>query len=379
MNRRVFGLAVLAAGSMFGQNIVGDWQGTLSPPGAPRPLRLVAKVTRAADESLKATLYSIDQGGQPINAASVTLQGSAFKMTIPAIGGSYEGKLSSDGTKIDGTFTQGPAPLPLILEKATPQTAWAIPDPPPPPRLMPADAKPVFEVATIKPTGPDARGTSILVGRGGSNLFTTTNTTLKDLIQFAYGLHAKQVAGGPSWIETDRFDISAKPDLPGMPSVNQLKTMVQKMLEERFQITSHREKRELSAYVLTVAKGGHKMSKSQSQGPLPGFGGRGPGRIGVNNAAMREFAEFLQSRIVEKPVVDETGLEGRWDFTLEWAPDTAPAGPGAPDGAPAPAPNAEEKPHLAAAMQQQLGLHLESTKAPVEVMVLDKVSKPSEN
>jgi uncharacterized protein (TIGR03435 family) len=378
MKRRMMLLAALAAGSVFGQNIVGDWQGTLSPPGAPRPLRLVMKLTRAADESLKATLYSIDQNGQPINASAVSLQGSAFKMAIAAIGGSYEGKFSGD--KIEGTFTQGPQPLPLNFDRATPQTAWAIPDPPPPPRLMPADAKPVFEVATIKPTGPDTRGQSILVGRGGSNLFTTTNTTLKDLIGFAYGVHPKQIVGGPSWTESDRFDISAKPDLPGMPSVTQLKTMVQKMLEERFQMKYHREKRELSAYVLTVAKGGHKMNASQAQGVLPGFGGRGPGSIAVRNAAMKEFAEFLQSRILERPVVDQTGLEGRWDFTLDWTPDTPAAGPGAPDGPPAPAnPTGEERPHLTAAIQQQLGLHIESTKAPVEVMVLDTVSKPSEN
>jgi len=376
MKKRVLWVAALAAGSLLGQNIVGDWQGSLQPPNGNRPLRIVMKITRApADESLKATLYSIDQGGQPINGTAVSLQGTAFRMTIPAIGGSYEGKLSGDGNSIQGTFTQG-APTPLNLERATPQTAWAIPDPPPPPRLMPADAKPVFEVATIKPTAPDQQGRSILVGRGGSNLFTTTGSTLADLISFAYGLHAKQVTGGPSWTETERYDISAKPDLPGMPSVTQLKTMVQKMLEERFQITAHREKRELSAYVLTVAKGGAKMTKSEATGPLPGFGGRGPGSIGVQNAAMPEFAEFLQSRILEKPVVDQTGLAGRWDFTLKWSPDNPQA---ANPDAPAPPVNADAPPYLFAAMQQQLGLHIESTKAPVEVMVIDKVSKPSEN
>jgi uncharacterized protein (TIGR03435 family) len=108
---------------------------------------------------------------------------------------------------------------------------------------MPADANPAFEVSTIKPSPPEARGNSILVGRGGTNLFTTTNTTLSDLITFAYGLHARQVTGGPSWIDSDEFDVTGKPDQPGIPNVTQLRTMVQKLLEDRFQLTFHRESR----------------------------------------------------------------------------------------------------------------------------------------
>src|SRR5262249_5235503 len=149
--------------------------GTLQVPQ--RPLRLVLKVTRANDESLKAVFYSIDQGGQAIPAGAVSFQGATFKASIPAIGGSYEGKLSSDGTTITGTFTQG-APVPLNLAKATPTTEWAVPEPPAPPRAMPRDAKPSFEVATIKPSNPDTPGQSILVGTGGGNSFTTTNTPL---------------------------------------------------------------------------------------------------------------------------------------------------------------------------------------------------------
>src|SRR5262249_2514240 len=148
-------------------------------------LRIVLKISRAADESLKATMYSIDQGGQPVNASTATQQGSALKLTISAIGGTYEGKLNADGDSITGTWSQGGGPgLPLNLVKATPSTEWAIPEPRPAPKPMPADATPVFEVATIKPSAPDAQGRSILVGRGGTNLFTTTNTPLNDLIVF---------------------------------------------------------------------------------------------------------------------------------------------------------------------------------------------------
>jgi uncharacterized protein (TIGR03435 family) len=369
-------IAAAFASALSGQNIVGTWQGSLTPPSG-RTLRLVVKVSRADNESLKAVLYSIDQPSPPINASGVTLQGSAFKMTIAAIGGGFEGKL--EGDTITGTWTQGPQPLQLTFARATPATAWAIPEPPPPPRLMAADAKPVFEVATVKPSNPDTPGQSILVGRGGGNLFTTTNTTMADLIVFAYGLHAKQVTGGPSWMGSERFDLTGKPDLPGMPSVPQLRSMLQKLLTERFQLAFHKEKKELSVYALTVAKTGLKMNKAEGNPTgLPGFGGRGPGNIMVRNATMPEFAEFLQSRVVERPVVDQTALTDRFDFTLLWTPDAtqlAALGPNAPP----PPSNPDAPPDLFTAMKHQLGLQIESTKAPVEVLVIDKVTKPTEN
>ncbi|MDE3195104.1 MAG: TIGR03435 family protein [Acidobacteriota bacterium] len=368
---------VAGAGALFAQNITGTWQGTLAPPQAQgKTLRIVLKVSRADNEKLKATMFSIDQPGKGIDASTVTLQGSTFKMEVTAIGGSYEGKF--EGDSITGTWNQG-APLPLNLARATAATAWAIPEPPPPPKRMPADAKPVFDVATIKPTGPDSRGSSILVGRGGGNTFTTTNTSLKDLIVFAYGVHEKQVSGGPSWIESDHYDLTAKPDTEGIPSVDQLRAMVQALLAERFGLAFHREKKELSAYAITVAKGGVKLEKSQSNASLPGFGGRGPGNVMVRNSTMGEFADFLQSRIVDRPVVDQTELAGRYDFQLKWQPDgTQPALPGQPPPPPPPA-DGDQLPDLFGAFTQQLGLKLDAVKTPVEVMIIDKVAKPGEN
>jgi uncharacterized protein (TIGR03435 family) len=367
----------LSTTAAFAQNISGTWQGTLQTPQ--RALRMVMKVTRADDEGLKAMFYSIDQNGRGISGNAVSLQGATFKATIPAVGGSYEGKLSADGTTINGTFTQG-SPLPLNFLKATPSTEWAIPEPPPPPRLMAADAEPSFEVATIKPSNPDTPGQAINVGRGGGNAFTTLNTPLSELIKFAYGIHARQVTGGPSWIELDRFDILAKPDTPGIPNVTQLRSMVQKLLAARFGLEFHREKKELSAYVITVDKAGVKITKVEgNRGNLPGFGGRGPGAIGVRNSTMTEFADFLQARILERPVVDQTGLKDRYDFTLEWKPDTAQLAASAGPNPPALPQNIEDRPDLLTAMRQQLGLKVESGKAPVEVLVIDKVSKPTEN
>jgi uncharacterized protein (TIGR03435 family) len=375
MGFKTLALALLATAA-FAQNIAGTWQGTLQTPQ--RALRLVMKVTRAADESLKVTFYSIDQNAQPITANAVSLSGTTFKAGIPAISGQYEGKLSADGTTINGTFTQG-APQPLILVKATPSTEWTIPEPQAAPKPMPADAKPAFEVATIKPSNPDTPGQAINVGRGGGNAFTTLNTPLHELIKFAYGVHGRQVTGGPSWMETDRFDILAKPDTPGVPNVTQLRSMVQKLLAERFGLEFHREKKELSAYVMTVDKIGVKMAKVEgSRGNLPGFSGRGLGAVGVRNSTMEEFAGFLQSRVLERPVVDQTGLTDRYDFTLEWKPEAAQLAAAGPN-APALPQNIEDRSDLITAMRQQLGLKVESGKAAVEVFVIDKVIKPTEN
>lgn len=363
---------------LLAQNVSGTWQGTLTITQG-RELRIVAKITRADDESLKAIFYSIDQGGAPINASAVSMKGSTLKFTLAAIGGDYDGKLSADGNTLSGTWTQGPAPIPLNLTRATKGNEWTIPEPPPPPKIMPADAKPTFDVATIKPSRPDAQGQSILVGRGGTNLFTTTNVPLNVLIVFAYGLHPKQLTGGPSWMDSEKYDISAKPDREGVPNVDQLKKMVQELIVERFGFKFHLEKKELSVYAITVAKSGVKMTKVDGdRGNLPGYGGP-PGNLQVRNTTMEDFAGFLQNRIVDRPVVDQTGLKDRYDFRVRYTPDRAvpaAAGANAPVGA---AGDVDAPPDLYAAFQQQLGLKLESTKAAVSVMVIDQVAKPSEN
>jgi uncharacterized protein (TIGR03435 family) len=242
---------------------------------------------------------------------------------------------------------------------------------------MAADAKPQFEVATIKPSAPGERF-SILVNRSG--LLTTTNTTLSDLIKFAYGLHPRQITRGPAWLESEHFTITAKPDTEGMPNGPQLKTMMQKLLEDRFKLKFHTEKKELSVYAITVTKTGAKLTKNDSGGSLPGFGGGGPRGLNAMNATMAEFAGMLQLNILDQPVVDQTGLGAtRYNFILKWTPDASQIQlAGGPVPPPA-ADNADAPPDLFLAFQQQLGLKLESTKALADVMVIDGVEKPSEN
>jgi len=308
----------------------------------------------------------------------MTLQGTAVKMAISAIGGTYEGKLSPDGGTITGTWTQGPQPISLNLVRVSAEAAWEIPKPPPPPTPMRADADPSFEVATIKFSRPEEQGKGFRV-RGRN--FSTINTSVTDIIMFAYGVHARQIVGAPAWFDTEKYDITAKPDGEGQPSDKQWKAMVQKLLAERFKFAFHREKKELSVYAIVLAKGGSKMTKSEGDpNGLPGMGFRGLGALNVRNAGIEDFARLMQATVLDRPVVDHTGLTGRFDFALNWAPDELQfGGAGARRGGGPKTDGGEALPDLFAAMQAQIGLKMEATKAPVEVMVVEKAERASEN
>jgi uncharacterized protein (TIGR03435 family) len=366
-------LLALSAGMLQAQDIVGTWQGTLQ---AGRELRTVIKITTAEGGGLKAVFYSIDQGGQGIPTA-VTLQGSTVKMSLAAVGGSYEGRVSADGSSITGTWSQGGGSLPLNLKRATSETAWAIPAAPAPPKPMAADASPAFEVATIKPSNPDTPGKAFLV-RG--RLFSTINTTLSDMVAFAYGVHARQITGGPAWLDTEKFDLAAQPDGDGQPNEKQWKTMVQKLLADRFELAFHRDKKELPVYAIVTAKTGPKLTRSEGDpNGLPGLFFRGLGVLPATNATIADLAGVMQTAVLDRPVVDQSGISGRYDFTLTWTPDDSQfGGLGARVPAPA-ATDANAAPGLFTAIQEQLGLRLESTRAPVDVLVIDRVERPSAN
>jgi uncharacterized protein (TIGR03435 family) len=342
-------------------------------------LRIVMKISRADDESLKGVFYSIDQGGAPLNATSVTLKGSAVKISIAQLNGTFEGTLSGD-SNIRGTWMQGGPALPLNLVRATDQTAWEIPPPPPPPVVMPATAKPEFAVATIKPSKPDAQGKGY--GFRGREVITV-NTPVNWLITLAYNLHAHQIVGGPSWLDSEKYDVTGLPDTPGQPSRDQLKLLIQKLLADRFQLKFHMEKKEMKAYTITVLKTGAKIAVSQADPNSPsgfGFGGAPGGAMTLNvrNAIMDSVANGLQGNLLDQPVVNRTGLTGKYDFTLRFTPDAsqlAALGPLPPAGAADP----DAPPDIFAAFQQQLGLKVESIRTTVDVMVIDKIEKPSEN
>jgi|WetSurMetagenome_2_1015567.scaffolds.fasta_scaffold66436_3 uncharacterized protein (TIGR03435 family) len=378
MKRLMIGIILLvafSANASFAQNLAGTWQGALQVPQAPGgQLRLVIKISRADDGSLKGLFYSIDQSGQGVSTGPISLQNPSVKIPIPGIGGTFEGRLSQDGNSITGNFAQGPTPMPLNLTRATTETAWAIPEPPPPPKPMATDANPEFEVATIKPGNPDTPGKAITI-RGRE--VVTINTTLSDLITFAYEIHARQITGAPAWIETDKYDITAKPDGEGLPNQNQMKSMLRKLLAERFKLAFHREQKELAVYAIVVGKDGPKLTQSTANMPYPSLMFRGLGSLPVRNATMADLAGVMQTAVLDRPVLDQTGLQGRWDFTLDWRPDQSQfIGLG---GVPPQADDTDARPDLFTAMQQQLGLKLESKRAAAEVLVIDRVDKPSEN
>jgi uncharacterized protein (TIGR03435 family) len=233
---------------------------------------------------------------------------------------------------------------------------------------MDPNATPSFQVA-INPSNPDQRRG---LGFQGNRL-SFTNITLNDLIAFAYEVHLKQVIGTPPWAGTDKFDIEIKPKGEGMPGGKQWKGMLQKLMADHFKLTFHREKKELPVYVLSVDKTGPKLTKSgvdPNGPPTLEFGAQGT--LHATNATMADFTEAMQTVVLDRPVVDRTGLEGRFDFDLNWTPDDSQyAGLEARRIR-----HSVDAPPLYAAIQEQIGLRLDTAKAPVEILVIDHVEKP---
>jgi uncharacterized protein (TIGR03435 family) len=377
-----------AAAPVFNPKDIADtWQGTLH---AGQDLRTVLKITKDDKGAYKAVFYSLDQGAQPLNIDSITLDGSTVKFTLSLIGGKFEGNLSSDGKTINGNWSQGPNPLALVLTRATPETAWEIPAPAPPPKPMASDADPAFEVATIKPNDSGATSMQGLTFRGRN--FNTRASSLQDLISFSYSVQSKQIVNGPAWINSDRYDISAVPDAEGVPNPEQTRVMIRKLLADRFQLKFHHEQREMSAFVLTVAKSGDKLKPTQIHGNLPGLGFR-PAEGGLDfiarNATMTDVTGILQVLVLDRPVVDRTNLQGKFDIDCTFTPDDSQFGghppmppksdTGANASGSASADAAPSAPSLFEAFEQQLGLKLTAEKTPVDVIVIDQVTKPTPN
>jgi len=376
-----FGLAVLALMSCCGLaaaqapavpiGIEGQWQGTLQLSGG-RQLRIVLKVSKAADGSLTVLNYSIDQSSQPMRTADVSLQGNVFHYAVPSLGNSYEGKLSADGNLITGNWAQT---TPLNFARATKETAWEIPQPAPPLKPM-TEQNPSFAVATIKPSNPSDSGMYIRVmGRR----YVTHGTSLAQLMQVAYGVNEKQIVGAPAWAFEERFDLVGEPDAEGEPNAKQWLTMMQKLIAERFALTLHHEQREISSYVLATGKDGVKnLTPSESNSPLPSglefLKVEGGLLLPAKNTTMAQLAQMLQQVVLDRPVVDHTGLTGRYDFELKFMPNET-MFHGHP---PVTAQSGATEPNLYEAMSQ-LGLKLSVEKTALDVIVVDHVQHPSEN
>ena len=229
---------------------------------------------------------------------------------------------------------------------------------------------PTFEAASVKPNKSGDRNVSI---RRSPGRFTTTNTTLKMLITFAYDIRGHQLSGGPSWLDSDRYDIVAKAE-GADPSEAQLKQMVQALLADRFQLTIHREMKEMPVYALVVGKNGSKLHQAEGTGPQMRMG---RGQLTAQKVSLELFAKQLATQL-GRSVIDSTGLKGDFDFKLEWTPD-ANQPMGLKEGVDGPAPADSSGPTIFTAVQEQLGLKLEAQKGPVELLVIDRAEKASEN
>jgi uncharacterized protein (TIGR03435 family) len=234
---------------------------------------------------------------------------------------------------------------------------------------------PAFEVATIKPVESSPKSGRYIVMQG-PHRFVEKDYTLKLLIAAAYNLNPKTVAGGPAWIDSDHYDILALTPGPAQPSHDEQMAMLRTLLADRFKLAFHREPRDFSIYALEIAKGGAKL-KPSTAAPTdqPAVVSTVyPQRIllPARNASMSDFVSVLQRAILDRPVVDKTGLTGRYDFDLEWAPDESQFGGGV-----APAPSDGNIPPFLTAIQQQLGLKIEATRGPIETIVVDHAEHPS--
>jgi uncharacterized protein (TIGR03435 family) len=247
--------------------------------------------------------------------------------------------------------------------------------------LIASAQAPSFDVASLKPvqvTG-DLYRANLGTARHGEVMLT--NATLSDCMRYAYGITNDAQLAGPDWIRSKeiRFDIVAKapPDTP----VSQLLLMLQTLLTDRFKMVTHREQRVLSFLFLTVAKSGPKLLEAKDA-QNTATGPQIPGRIISTRMSMTTLTTLL-SRFMRQTVLDQTGLTGSYDVNLLWTPEdnrpVADAAQRPPERTPEPT-NVAPGPTIYTALQQQLGLKLESRKAPIEVIVIDHAEKvPVEN
>jgi bla regulator protein blaR1 len=266
---------------------------------------------------------------------------------------------------------------------------------------------PVYEVASIKPYTPDGPMPRIMI-RTKPDGFTASGVTLHMLIRQAYDVEDNQILNAPAWADSEQYEVDTKMDPADVEALDQMtpqdaakarEHMMQALLADRFHLTLHREKRDLPVFALVVAKGGPKLHEAKPgdtyanglQGPDGGSGAglmrMGMGELICQGVPVENLARVLSDRLGHH-VVDKTGLTGKYDFTLKWAPGEGESpmfrgaggpGPGAGPGGPQPAPADASAPSLYTALQEQLGLKLDSQKAPVEVLVIDHAEKPTAN
>lgn len=239
-----------------------------------------------------------------------------------------------------------------------------------------------FDVASVKAYG--VQDGNFMVRSQPDGTFRAVGATLKMLVMTAYDVKAFQVFNAPGWMGTELWEIQAKADASGgRPSRADVQARVRALLEERYQLKVHRERRTMPVYALIVAKSsGIRMTVATSN-EQPGICPCGPASVAPNRASMAMLADLLSTRLW-RVVIDKTGIKGEYAFKLAWTPMPNEYGPealGLPPGTgnSPPPDRANAGPSIFTALKEQLGLRLDSQKGPVEVIVIDRVERPSEN
>jgi uncharacterized protein (TIGR03435 family) len=219
---------------------------------------------------------------------------------------------------------------------------------------------PTFEAATVKINNSNSGATAFPGIRNG--MLTGTNATLHEYLRAAYDLSESRIFG-PAWLDTDKYDISAKPPQGATPA--EILQMLRPLLNDRFQMTTHREMRELPVFEMVVAKGGVKMALSTPEQPFPKPPANPGGAMNMGAGTMPQIAQRLGGA-AGRPILDKTGLDGKYGFLLIYA---------RPSPQPQPQLHANAPPDFFTAVEQQLGLKLVPAKAPVEVLVVDRAER----
>lgn len=234
---------------------------------------------------------------------------------------------------------------------------------------MIAATPPKFAAVSIHGQAPDDN--SFFVKPPANGKFIATGATARFIVMLAWDLQDSQIAGGPAWFATDRFVIEANSDDSRPHSAAETREMLQNMLAERFALHTHHEMREGTAYVLTVGKSGPKLKQSQTQSTNVRVSANS---IVLEGAPLSRLAQLL-SGILERPVIDRTGLQGTYDASLLWS-DTQLINSAAGVTVPK---NADLDRSIFSAIQDQLGLSLVSRRAPIDTLVIDSMAPPSAN
>lgn len=361
---RLLLVGMLSVSPLLAQGMAGVWQGKLDIASK---FRIVFRIEKSDDGSLRGVLYQPDESADGIVLSSVTFANGELRLTQNAMDAAYWGKASADAQSIEGTLTRQGKAYGLNLVRTTPEAMWKYERPIA--ALAPMASSPAiaFEVATIKPSRPNTPRAI----RTRDRTFTATGATLENLVSFAWQLRAPRIDGLPDWAKTEKFDIRAEPNASGQPSQDQDREMLQKLLVERFQLKTHTVKREFSVLALSLEQKHTSMAPSEKEfwsgsiytKEMPS----GDTQVQFVGQSMPMFADVLMNFIREHQIVDETGLDGHFNFILNV------------NTADLKNPSEDVRGDAVRRAVSDAGFRLTQKRVSLSVLVADAVEKPSEN